>query len=330
MVTWDLLPDSANAQEWNELLTGMPAYSVYQSFEWGEYKRHFGWSPIRMVANDAGRPLSMLQLVERRFATLRILWGSGGPLGSSQLWAAPLKKFIQGRRSVPLVYCRLRPARQAVPGEAEFLRSLGWNPSTHRFNSVTLRWDLTADLARLEQRLSRNWRHNLHRARKNALSVKPWDDPDIDEILRVYESMQQLKKLPNQFSRTQLAHLLSTFGNKLRLLRCDDESGQAVALRGCVVMGAKAWDMMAATAVDGRKSYSSYLLLWSLVEDCKARGVEEYDLMGIDPAANPGVHNFKAGTGAAPVEYLGEWEWSNYPVVKSLVNVAMKARGGTM
>ena len=325
MITWDLLPDTASAREWNTLLAGMPDYTVHQSFEWGEYKRQFGWCPLRVLGSDGGRPKSMIQLVQRRYPSLTILWGSGGPVGPSESWASSLRTFIRGRRNAPLVYCRLRPARPAAPGETAFLQSAGWNPSTHRFNSVTLRWDLTTDSGRLEQRLSRNWRHNLNRARKHALLVTPWDVPEVDEILRINQSMERLKKLPSQFSRAQLTHFLSIFGNSVRLLRCIDETGKTVALRGCVILGAKAWDMLAATAAEGRQSYSSYLLLWSLVEDCKTRGVEEYDLMGIDPVANPGVHNFKMGTGATRVECLGEWEWSNSALVKRAVNVAMMA-----
>jgi lipid II:glycine glycyltransferase (peptidoglycan interpeptide bridge formation enzyme) len=187
---------------------------------------------------------------------------------------------------------------------------------------------LKPDLASLQDGLSSNWRHNLKRARKYKLSVTPWTNPDVEEILRVYRSMQNYKHLPEQCSREQLGCLRSTFGDKLKMFRCEDETGQTVALRACVIMGAKAWDMLAATAVEGRQTYASYLLLWSLVEHCKAMGIEQYDLMGVDPVANPGVHQFKQGTGARQVEYLGEWEWSNCALVKSAVNILMKTRSG--
>jgi peptidoglycan pentaglycine glycine transferase (the first glycine) len=324
MMTWELLPGSASAEDWNARLAGMPSYSVYQTYEWGEYKRHFGWSPLRILVSDQGRPLSMLQLVKRRFAGLQVLWGSGGPLGSSHLWASTLKTFLQGRRSGPLVYCRLRPAREAAPGEPDFLQSQGWHPSTHRFTSVTLRWDLSPALARLEQGLTRDWRRNLHKARNRGLAVHPWDDPDVDEILGVYRSMEVVKNLETQFSREQLTRMISTFGDKLRLFRCEDHTGRILALRGYVRLDTKAWDMLPATSAEGRKTHASYLLLWALAQECKARGVNEYDLMGIDPIAHPGVYHFKVGTGAKKVEYLGEWEWSNCPLVGRVVNTAMR------
>jgi len=326
MVRWDVLPDSESSRQWDPLLVGMSNYTVYQSFEWGEYKRSFGWSPIRMLATDGGRPLSMIQLVQRQYPGLNVLWASGGPLGPSEVWGAGLTTSIRSQLGTPLIYCRVRPSRPAVAGESQLLRSQGWRPSTQRFKSVTLWWDLTPDLTQLERGLHGNWRHNLRRARKRKLSVTSWKNPDVEEMLRLYISMQRYKRIPDQFSREQLSCLISTFGDKLTVLRCVDEESRTVAVRACVIMGGKAWDMMAATSVEGRKVYASYLLLWSLIQQCKARGVETYDLMGVDPVANPGVYDFKVGTGATPVEYLGEWEWSNCALVQTAVNVILKAR----
>lgn len=88
--------------------------------------------------------------------------------------------------------------------------------------------------------------------------------------------------------------------------------------------------MLAATNVAGRKLYSSYLTISELLSTCLERGVEEYDLMGIDPHKNPGVYNFKKGTGAEPLEYLGEWEWATSEPLYYIANWAMGKRKGAM
>ena len=109
-----------------------------------------------------------------------------------------------------------------------------------------------------------------------------------------------------------LQALFSHVGNHVVVYRCSDADGKLLAFRACAFVGDKAWDLLAATAVAGRKSYASYAAFWALMQDCHHRGVKHYDLSGIDPAGNRGVYDFKQGTGATPVEYTGEWEWA-YP-----------------
>ena len=39
---------------------------------------------------------------------------------------------------------------------------------------------------------------------------------------------------------------------------------------------------------------------------------------------NPGVYNFKKGTGATQVEYIGEWEWASSGLVRYFANFVIK------
>jgi len=164
--------------------------------------------------------------------------------------------------------------------------------------------------------LSSNWRHNLKRAGRRGLTVRPWPEADPDEILAVYRSMERHKQLREQFSREQLASLRASFGDQLVIWRCDDAEGRLVALRGCVVIGDRAWDMLAAATPEGRKVYASFAACWALFEECRTRGVRVYDLRGVEPDRGTGVYDFKRGTGAALVEYLGEWEWASNDLMR--------------
>ena len=53
---------------------------------------------------------------------------------------------------------------------------------------------------------------------------------------------------------------------------------------------------------------------------------KNYDLNGVNPSANLGVYNFKKGTGAKLIEEIGEFEWSNNFILKSLVNFKVSIR----
>jgi lipid II:glycine glycyltransferase (peptidoglycan interpeptide bridge formation enzyme) len=74
--------------------------------------------------------------------------------------------------------------------------------------------------------------------------------------------------------------------------------------------------LLAATTEIGRRLYASYALVWQLLQHCQKLGVIEYDFMGIDPKNNSGVYNFKKGTGAEFIEYLGEWDWATSNILR--------------
>jgi hypothetical protein len=141
--------------------------------------------------------------------------------------------------------------------------------------------------------------------------VRQWTEPDVDEVLSVYNSMQTVKGLEEQHSRDEVEQLLKNFSDRLVLYRCDNEQGQVVSLLGWVVFGSRAWAFLSATGEEGRKLHASYAILWALIQHGTRLQVQSCDLAGIDPVKNRGVYRFKKATGAVPLEYLGEWEWAS-------------------
>ena len=84
--------------------------------------------------------------------------------------------------------------------------------------------------------------------------------------------------------------------------------------------------MVAVTTPAWRKAYSSYEVFWKLCQELHNRGVARLDLSGIDPVNNVGVYNFKKGTGAAAVTYLGEWECSRPTIIRNVASTVISRR----
>jgi lipid II:glycine glycyltransferase (peptidoglycan interpeptide bridge formation enzyme) len=147
---------------------------------------------------------------------------------------------------------------------------------------------------------------------------------------KIYEAMQSYKDLDEQFSYQELSGLLQHFKDQLFLYRCETPEGQVIALRGCAVSGGSAWDLFAAAAPEARKVYASYGLVWELLKACQSAGVKNYDFMGVDPVHNPGVYNFKKGTGAEEVRVVGEWEWSRPALLGNVANWMIERRGASL
>jgi lipid II:glycine glycyltransferase (peptidoglycan interpeptide bridge formation enzyme) len=186
--------------------------------------------------------------------------------------------------------------------------------------------DLNSDDTQMLARCGPDWRRNLRRSERHKLSIRHWANPNPDEILSVYLSMQGHKGLQEQHSRSEIEQLLRNIKEQLILYRCDDEHGQLVSLGGVLVGGDRANFWLAATTERGRKLSASYPVLWELIRHCRRTGVSSLDLGGIDPVQNPGVYHFKKGTGARHVELLGEWDWGSRPWMRWIGNYAIQQR----
>lgn len=314
VVTWKLIAEARELADWDRNLLAFDDHTIYQTIAWGEHRRALGWTPYRWAAFDGPRMVAMAQGLLRRYpGRAGVVWMPGGPIGDITAWNRGLQKMILRSTGVAWLYCRFNSLRIRQDAHEPLLTSHGWRrPRVRLTTGLSLHYDLARPAAERLAACSRNWRHNLKRSEKYHLTVERWTMPDATALRAIYAEMEGYKQLAQQHSEPGLQALFSHVANHVVVYRCSDADGKLLAFRACAFVGDKAWDLLAATAVAGRKSYASYAAFWALMQDCHHRGVKHYDLSGIDPAGNRGVYDFKQGTGATPVEYTGEWEWA-YP-----------------
>jgi hypothetical protein len=328
MVNWKVIEDGAT---WTELLKKFGESQHYmQAWSWGEHRSHFGWQPFRCVAHgEDGREIALVQFLVRRLpGRIGIVWVPGGPIGKAEAWAESLLgavKAISGLRQVVVKMNLLRPYHA---GEVLTLRAFCWIRTASPLTSgLSMVWDISSDSAARVALATRNWRHNLKRSGKYGLNVERWESPDAQEISVLYGEMEQLKGLSEQVTQQAIESMLRTMGESLLIYRCLDVNGRMISLRACAILDNQAWDLMAAAGNDARKVYASYATLWGMAEECHARGVKLFDLAGVDPQKNKGVWDFKRGTGAQPMEYLGEWECATSEIYRKGINFIIRLRG---
>lgn len=333
MVVWRLLSRDEAQESWDRNLLMFDDFSHTQTFPWGEYRNAIGWQPYRWVARtEDGVVVALLQGLLRTYpGRIGVVWVPGGPVGDIRYCDSGLRRVIVETTGCNRLYVRISPTRSYRAEDALMLRSLGWQRCTApMLSGLSMMYNpVQGEEFRLAS-CSRNWRHNLHRSEKYGLSYHLWENPDIDIMFDIYRSMQDYKNLGQQFSKKELEVMFDRLGDHIVLYRCDDISGEPVSLRGCIVFGDKGWDLLAATSVKGRKVYASYGLFWKLMHHCQNMGVSSYDMSGIDPVCNPGVYDFKKGTGAEPLEYLGEWDWSTSTLLGLGANWMISRRNGTL
>ncbi len=329
MVSWKVIDD---ASAWAGHLAEFGEQHYMQTWGWGEHRSHFGWRPIRCAALDAsGKVVALVQLLVRGYpGGVGIVWVPGGPIGEVAAWAETLLDAVREASDLRHIVLKMNMLRIYRAEDALVMRMYGWMRTNHPLNSgLSMMWDISPEADSRMAATTKNWRHNLKRSEKYSLTVERWDNPNVQEIAALYAEMEQLKGLSEQVGERATESILRTMGESVLVYRCLDENGKMIALRACVLLGNQGWDLMAASGNVARKIYASYATLWGMVNECHTRGVRNYDLAGVDPRGNKGVWDFKRGTGAEALEYLGEWECASSELLRHCINFVIMRRGGT-
>ena len=329
MADWELLTTENARKIWDENLIKLDGVTPFQMFAWGEYSRQLNWEPVYLAARDeSGEIVAMMLGLLRRYPfKTGLMWCAGGPVGDVKAWDENLQQTLLQTTKIKRLYCRFRCDRERSVDEVLTLNMQNWTRSLFMWHSC---WTMELDLSKSEPEMlancSRNWRRNLSKGQKNNITIRRWDSPNVEEIVQAYADMESRKNLPEQFSREELETLFEQAGANLVCYRADDENGNLIALRACLVIGNRALDHLAVTTTRGRELFASYILLQTILKDCRERGIKHYDLSGIDPHRNPGVFKFKREIGARPVEQLGEWDWASSGWLRWLGNFAIWQR----
>ncbi|QQR81390.1 MAG: peptidoglycan bridge formation glycyltransferase FemA/FemB family protein [Deltaproteobacteria bacterium] len=326
MLKWHLTKDTKI--DWDQSLMQFPDYTIYQSYSWGVYRSQFGWVPYRLIAKKNEQIVAMAQVLVRKFRFgVALAWVLGGPIGNIESWNESFWDALKEAIGVKYLYCRINPMREQGNEDMNFLKSAGWSrPRSPILTGLSAFYSLVKDEKCREENASRNWRHNLRRSLKYGNTTEVWQNPNPDEMMDLYSAMEAHKNLPEQFSHSSLKAILEIFGKDCLVIRCNDSEGKLLALRGALLMGYKAWDIFAAASPAARKVYASHATFWELMRRCSEQGIRWYDMSGIDPINNKGVFDFKKGTGAEILSYLGEWDRSTSAPLNYAANYLIKRR----
>lgn len=321
-VAWDLFDGCQ--EEWDKLLIDLGAPILHQCFAWGEYRRYGGWTPLRMCArSEEGRIDAACQLLIKRKFGVNVVWAPGGPSGDISCMGTSFVQALRERLGA-LVYFRMNSLRLKRVEEEESLLRQGWRrPRAKLGTGLTLDLNLRPTQDERLRRTSGNWRHNFRRSSKYALRIERWERPEPAQIAALYREMEQLKGRVERVPESDLEPLLKCLGDQLLVYRALDVDGRTVAIRAAALFGLKAWDLLAAAGATARKTYATHATFWALAEACRQRGAADFDMGGADPIGSQGVFNFKQGTGALLIEYLGEWEYSTFAFLQPLANISM-------
>jgi lipid II:glycine glycyltransferase (peptidoglycan interpeptide bridge formation enzyme) len=330
MVRWEVV-DNKMKNNWDNILYSHDDGNYFQADAWSMNKSESGWGTFRFIAYDENKQIVGCAQFQVRYFPFSscIAWCQGGPIGDNSVINNNLLNLCLKEFGCSHVYIRISPMRDYSKDFNKHLINHGWIIPKYRMTSgLSMILDLDKDEDILVSKLSKNWKRNLKRFKEDGLTIELWENPNIDEIINLYSRMVSYKKIKEQYSKENLTNLFKYLGDNILTYRCV-YNGDLIGIRAAIIYNDKGWDLLAATDQIARKKYVSYKLFWLLLMKCKDQSVKNYDLSGIDPISSSGVYNFKKGTGAVEVKYIGEWEWSTSYIMRLILNFIIKFKKQT-
>ncbi len=339
MVTWEPYAEAEGSQGWNSLLLQADDYTVFQSFEWGEYKRGTGWQPLRYVGYKHGGKVAGLAqvLVKLLPFGLGVVWAPGGPVlrfeGSSDPLGRDLSVLIDDlHKQFPRALVRF-DSHMAHDATLTYAFNQSCRRPLFKLNSG---YSIRMNLAALGDGFARQMtsKHRYYVKKGEGASLR-WESGssgrDIGALARIHGKMVTEKNIPSiATSETDIVNLRCALGEQgITILTgyLDEEP-----VTSCLTFdfGNKSIYMVAATEAKGREIGAAYAMVARLIALLQQKGIREFDFGGLDPArpSAEGVNHFKRGFGGKIVEYLGEWEAARTDLVRWGTNLAIWKRRG--
>jgi len=311
--------------EWNSKVLKCTDYNFYQSFEWGQVKREQDWTVKRFYC-EKNNGFSLCQCLGKKMLGINLVWLPGGPLLSDELEPSILSSLLGEltdyyERRNKLNYIRLNCQVKYSPELVEVFRKHDFLPPYYDMaSSLTFVADRDY-LKNIDKHLSSNWKHNLRRSCRNDFGISIKNNlEDIEEIYAIYEEAAKTKNFNRTISLQFLKEIHNSFRTVTFLVR--NFSGRVILL-----YGNRAYDFLAGTTAHGRRNYSSYFLVYRLMQWCAENNIALFDFSGVDPRKVQGVYNFKKGTGAELVRFIGERERASPRLLRILCNLSIYLRG---
>jgi hypothetical protein len=241
-------------------------------------------------------------------------------------FAASLKQLLSAR----FLYVRFGMMTDASDEMVSILSNSGFTTSKKPIGAKqSMLLKVHTDEEQILSLASSNWKRNHKRSLRSVSPPYAWNNASPDQLESAYRIMDEYKKVEGvklQMSASDIRSVQHCFRSDLVLIRMDDETGNLLSVRGALIQQTIAWDFIAVTTPEGRKTYSSHRTLIALAQECARRGCTTLELGGIDPENNKGVFDFKNGTGADLTTYLGEWEAAHPSWIRPVISRIISAK----
>jgi peptidoglycan pentaglycine glycine transferase (the first glycine) len=305
---------------WNSIISKLPNPHFLQTYEWGQVKAKYGWQPIYLVWDEAGkmkeeRSLSSFdfhpsaaalvlkrQILRNGFAArLSIFYSPKGPLldwSNKPLRDRVLNDLQDFAKKQGAIFLKMDPdivlgtgvpqreddfidhEGQAVTTE---LKQRGWGYSSDQIqfkNTVLI--DLHPTEEELLARMKQKTRYNIRLAEKKGVILRVGNQQDFDMLYKMYAETS----VRDGFVIREEGYYQTVW----KLFMDSDEpacepliaevNGEPVAAIFVFYFAERAYYVYGMSRDAHRERMPTYLLQWEAMKRARARGCKVYDLWG--------------------------------------------------
>lgn len=333
--------DQVTREQWTHTIAQFKDATIYQSWSYGS----ICWteerlSHIVLKRNDKVIAAAQLRIVSVPFLKFGIAYLPEGPLWNRHDRTSDVSDLVAVTRAIITEYVRnrglyLRIIPTIVDDERHTIRDLlqvqelQWQAEVQGYRTFFA--DLSLPVDEIRKSFRGNWRGHLNKAEKNGLQIVEGDSDELySAFTSLYKEMHQRKKFKEQVDVDEFREIQRALESQCKLrIFLSMHSGQPISGIVVSVLGSKGIYLLGATSNEGMKLKGSYLTHWKAIEWMKTRGCEVYDLGGIDPKANKGTYDFKAGLAGKAgrdVVHVGQFDLAPNLFSKYTISVADKFR----
>jgi peptidoglycan pentaglycine glycine transferase (the first glycine) len=325
-----------NPDEWDRALATLPNAHALQTWAWGDFKSHWGWTARRLLWVEDDTPRAAAQILGRSIPRTpwKFFYATKGPaldytntalatdiLADLEVYARQSRAlFIKIDPDVPRHYGEAGAGQPLAPvGQAMFnlLAQRGWrfSPEQIQFrNTVVV--NLTPAPAELLAAMKNKWRYNIHLAQRKGVVIRQGAPEDIAAFYQMYAETATRDGFllrPQTYYHEVWQRFLNEGQAEMLLAMVENKLVAGLIL---FILGPTAWYMYGASTGQHRQLMPNHLLQWQAMLQAKARGCAYYDMWGAPDVFNEsdrmwGVYHFKQGFGGQTVQGLGAFD---YPV----------------
>lgn len=312
----------ADKAAWNAAITDLGG-SVLQSFEWGEFRRHHGWRPLRLLDGS-----SAAQVLLRRLPGLgTVAYAPHGPLAADPddlpAVAADVAAYAR-RRGAHLIEIepRVSPAPNLEAGG--FRRS----PNSVQPRCTIVVPVLESDEAQFDA-LSKDARYGIRRARDIGMEAETSTDVEADlegflDLLEETARRQRFAARPRDYYRRFVRELPA----RLVISRREGERRLMAGALILVFRGEAYYLYGASAAFEGKNLYASYLVQLEALAAARREGASRYDMWGIPCKPHKkhplwGVYQFKRKFAGHEERYAGAYKKYLSPLQSHLAHAGI-------
>jgi peptidoglycan pentaglycine glycine transferase (the first glycine) len=300
---------------WDATLAALPNPHLLQSWQWGEFKSHYGWSAKRYVWMQNGQPVAAAQVLKRTAGPLSILYVPRGPSldwNNADLTVRVLNDLKTIARRERAIFIKMDPALNL----GAQLQILNTHDPEHLFkvdpdfflsnsqvqfrNTVVLNISPTADelIALFKQKT----RYNIRLAERKGVVIqtpKPADVP-YDLLYKLYAETS----VRDGFVIRHAGYYREAWGSFIQAGHAQpfiaEVEGEPVAAIIVFHFGGRALYMYGMSSGQHRDKMPNHLLQWAAIQWAKSQGCTLYDFWGAPDVFDEsdslwGVWKFKEG-----------------------------------